>query len=253
MRKLKFKLDRKSLEIIYTSFIRPILAYGNAIWDNCTQYEKDDLENIQKEAARIATGTTKLISVENLYNEIGWDTLENRRNKQKLTLFYVMVNHLMPTYLSSLVPLTVTEASRYNLRNSSDIRTINARTSQYFNSFLPSTIREWNSLPEEHRVSSTVTSFKYHLNQPNSFIPKFYYVGDRKTQILHTRLRTTCSSLNYNIFLKHLTDSPICSRGNVENAEHYLLQCHLYRQPRAAMLNSLSLICQCNTGYTTIW
>ena len=69
-----------------------------------------------------------------------------------------MVNNLTPTYLSSLVPLTVTEASRYNLRNSSDIRTVNARISQYFNSFLPSSIREWNSLPEEHRTSSTVTS-----------------------------------------------------------------------------------------------
>ena len=58
MRKLKFQLDRKSLEIIYTVFIRPILEYCNEIWDNCTQYEKDDLENIQIEAARIATGTT---------------------------------------------------------------------------------------------------------------------------------------------------------------------------------------------------
>ena len=79
MRKLRFKLDRKSLEINYTSFIRPILEYGNEIWDNCTQYEKDDLEKIQTEAARIAKGTTKLVSIENLYSEIGWDTLEVRR------------------------------------------------------------------------------------------------------------------------------------------------------------------------------
>ena len=40
MRKLKFKLDRKSLEIIYTAFIRPLLEYGDVIWDNCTEYEK---------------------------------------------------------------------------------------------------------------------------------------------------------------------------------------------------------------------
>ena len=76
MRKLKFQLDRKSLEIIYTVFIRPILEYGIEIWDNCTQYEKDDLEKIQIEAARIATGTTKLVSIENLYSEIGWEALE---------------------------------------------------------------------------------------------------------------------------------------------------------------------------------
>ena len=65
MRKLKFQLDRKSLEITYTSFIRPSLEYGNEIWNNCTQYENDSLERNQKEAARIATGTTKLVSLEN--------------------------------------------------------------------------------------------------------------------------------------------------------------------------------------------
>ena len=44
MRKFKFQLYRKLLEIIYTSFIRRILEYGNEIWDNCTQYEKDNPE-----------------------------------------------------------------------------------------------------------------------------------------------------------------------------------------------------------------
>ena len=58
MRKLKFQLDRKSLEIIYISFIRPILEYGNELLDNCTQYEKDDPAKIQIDTARIATGTT---------------------------------------------------------------------------------------------------------------------------------------------------------------------------------------------------
>ena len=34
MRKLKFnKLDRKSLETIYLTFIRPILEDGHVLWD----------------------------------------------------------------------------------------------------------------------------------------------------------------------------------------------------------------------------
>ena len=41
MRKLKFFLDRKSLQTIYFTFIRPILEYSDIILDNCTQYEKD--------------------------------------------------------------------------------------------------------------------------------------------------------------------------------------------------------------------
>ena len=90
MRKLKFKLDRKSLEIIYTAFIRPLLEYGDVIWDNCLQYEKQEIEKIQLEAARIATGTTKLVSINALYKEVGWETLEQRRQTHKLTLFFKM-------------------------------------------------------------------------------------------------------------------------------------------------------------------
>ena len=59
----------------------------------------------------------------------------------------------------------ICETSRYNLRNANDVRTINARTKQYFNSFLPSSIRDWNSLPEELRNSESVSSFKFYLNQ----------------------------------------------------------------------------------------
>ena len=90
MRKLKFKLDRKSLEIIYIAFIRPILEYTvvHVIWDNCADYEKEQLEKIQNEAARIATGTTNLVSIENLYKEICWDELQKRRNDHKLSLFF---------------------------------------------------------------------------------------------------------------------------------------------------------------------
>ena len=87
MRRLKFQLDRKSLEKIYLSFIRPIFEYGNEIWANCTQYEKDELEQIHLDAARITTGATKLISINNLYSEKGRETLDERRNKQKLLMF----------------------------------------------------------------------------------------------------------------------------------------------------------------------
>lgn len=44
MRKLKYQLDRKALEIIYFTFIRPILEYAGVIWDNCTQFEQQELE-----------------------------------------------------------------------------------------------------------------------------------------------------------------------------------------------------------------
>ena len=88
MRKLRFNLDRKSLEIIYISFIRPLIEYADVIWDNCTQAEKNEIDKIQNEAARIACGSSKLVSLTDLHKEINWEPLQDRRDKHKLTLFY---------------------------------------------------------------------------------------------------------------------------------------------------------------------
>ena len=84
MRKLKFRLDRKSLETIYTAFIRPLIEYGDVIWDNCTLYEKRELDKIQNEAARIATGATRLVSIANLYQES--DGTHSKKDEQITSL-----------------------------------------------------------------------------------------------------------------------------------------------------------------------
>ena len=147
--------------------------------------------------ARIATGTTKLVSIENLYSEMCWETLETRRKKQKRVLFYRMVNHLTLLYLSTLIPSTITETSRYNLRNANDIRTINIQTTQYYNSFLPSTIRECDILPEEQRTSTTLLSFKAQINQHSTSILKYYYSRDRQSQIYRGFLFFCCEYHKY--------------------------------------------------------
>ena len=146
------------------------MEYGIEIWDNCQQYEKDNLEKIQIEVARIATVTTKLVFFASLYSEIDWNSLDTRRKMQNLVLFYKMVNHPTPFYLSSLIPLTVSETSRYNLRNANNISTINARTNQYFNSFLPSTIRDWNSLSEDRAKKFHVCRIGQTYLKPNRYI-----------------------------------------------------------------------------------
>ena len=113
-----------------------------------------------------------------------------------------MYNHLTPPYLSPLVPPLISIFSKYNLRNANDIQTIDSRTTLYFNSFLPSVIRDWNSLPYGNRNADSLYSFKRHINHDRKSIPKYYYSGLRRYQIIHTRLRTGCSSLNYDLFLK---------------------------------------------------
>ena len=175
MRRLKFCLDRKSLETIYLTFIRPILEYADVVWDNCTNYEKQELDKIQAEAARIVTGATKLVSLHALFDEVNGEPLEARHMKHRLLLLYKMFNNLSPEYLSSLIPPTVNNISRYNLCNARNIQTIDSRTTQYFNSFLPSSIREWNNLSLAVRNSDSIINFKRKLSSDIKYIPRYFY------------------------------------------------------------------------------
>ena len=67
LRKFKFILDRRTLETIYLTYIRPLLEYADVIWDNNTHLLIDKIEKVQTEAARIVTGGTRLVSLERLY------------------------------------------------------------------------------------------------------------------------------------------------------------------------------------------
>ena len=76
---------------------------------------------------------------------------------------------------------------------------------------------------------------KNYLNR--DFTPVY---SDRKSQILHTRLRTNCGSLFNDLFLKNISESPLCSCGSVENTQHFFLRCPRYIEHRTLLLNEVS-------------
>ena len=154
-----------------------------------------------------------------------------------------MHNNLTPNYLSSLIPQQVEAIARYNLRNAQDIRNIRTRTSLYYNSFLPYTLRQWNDLSSETRQSTSLNSFKRLLKMDKISVPQYYYYGNRKAQMLHTRLRTGCSALNFDLFIKNISDSPMCVCGSIENVQHFFFHCNLFHRQRVLLLNAVSYLC----------
>ena len=92
LRMLKYKLNRKSLVIIYNAWIRPVLEYGDIVLDNCSIKDSQILEDLQVETARIITGLGHNSSRSKLYDELGWDLLNTRRMIHKLILLYKIIN-----------------------------------------------------------------------------------------------------------------------------------------------------------------
>ena len=79
MRGFKFKLDRRSLETIYTSFIRPCLEYADVLWASTYDSDLMKLQVVHIDAMRIVTGATEKSNIRNLYEETGLISLQERQ------------------------------------------------------------------------------------------------------------------------------------------------------------------------------
>ena len=89
LKRLYYYLPRKSLLTIYKSFIRPHLDYCDVIYD---QPHNDAfckmIESVQYNAALAITGAIKGSSRDRLYQELGLESLSDRRWYRRLVYFF---------------------------------------------------------------------------------------------------------------------------------------------------------------------
>ena len=64
---LKHILDRTTLERVYQSFVRSKLEYACIVWDNCTNEQRNQLEQVQYRAGKIVSGAINRTSRDLVY------------------------------------------------------------------------------------------------------------------------------------------------------------------------------------------
>jgi hypothetical protein len=67
------------------------------------------------------TGDIRFASLSNLYIEIGWEKLKDRRKRHRAIQFYKMSNNLTPQYFSNLIPQNFGMIHDHNTRHTSRI------------------------------------------------------------------------------------------------------------------------------------
>ena len=110
-RNIKTKMSRVR-ETAYNTLVRPQLEYASAVWDPHTDRRLNQIEQIQKRAARwTVSNFDRQASVTRIIQELGWRTLAQRR-AARLCLFYKVIHCLVAVPLPDHVQYS-NRISRY--------------------------------------------------------------------------------------------------------------------------------------------
>ena len=76
--------------------------YCTEVWGSLGKCLSDRLQKLQNRAARIITFSGYEHRSTDILNDLGWETLEQRRAKQLAVGVYKSINNLLPVGLKSL-------------------------------------------------------------------------------------------------------------------------------------------------------
>ena len=177
-----------------------------------------------------------------IYFETGWEKLKDRRERRKLCTLHKIYHNAAPDYLTEILE-SYSITNPYNLRRVTDFNIPRYRLNTTINSFYPSTVHSWNNTNPDIRHNPSLNHFKSYLKSQNHdvIIPRFLLYGERRLNVLQTRIRCISSNLNPDLFRVNLTNSPLCQCGNyLEDSYHFFLECRMYHPQRLKLFQTLS-------------
>jgi hypothetical protein len=159
--------------ILYNALVASLFNYCDSVWDNCGKTLQMRLQRIQNFCARNITSTTRSAPAN---QKLGWLPLYIERKIHRLSTFFKSQNGIGPRYLlDNFKPSKCAHVhnTRFTATNKFCPRAVN--TTKNKNSYVNSTIRDWNELPEQIRAATSHHTFVdavTHLYKVNYFAEK---------------------------------------------------------------------------------
>ena len=123
----------------------------------------DKIEKVQGRAARfVSHNFRRKASVSEMLHDLGWQSLDGRRQDQRLVLFYKIINGLASVETEDF--LTPAD-SRTRKNHSYKLKHLWANCDSYRFFFFPATISNWNNFPFGIEKVDSVEGFKLKLKE----------------------------------------------------------------------------------------
>ena len=252
-------LPHKTLNQMYKIFVRPHLDYADIIYhiphiqnafDSSISLHPlmERIEQIQYQAALAITGCWRGSSRQKLYEELGWESLSDRRWSRRLIHIYKIRNNMTPQYLRDNLPM---QRGGY-LRNSvpTKYHEISCNSTRYMNSFFPDSVKSWNIIGVDFCSTNSIAIFKKNIiNLIRPVVKSHFGIHDPIGLKILYQLRVGLSPLKCHKKQHNFVDTPNdwCDcRCAPENSTHYLISCDLYALPRLTLRSTVLNILQRN-------
>lgn len=141
----------------YQTMARPVLEYASTVWDPHTKEDTQSLEKVQRRAARYVCNNyadRTPGAVTGMLQQLQWDSLELRRQRNRLGMLYKIENGLVDIHPSQFY-----HHSDNRTRGQNKIYQEHAAHRCIHNEFFNRTISDWNKLPSATTSAPSLETF----------------------------------------------------------------------------------------------
>ena len=233
---------------MYKTFARTLMDYCDIIYHQAAKITAagqvlsslmEEVERVQYRAALAVTGAWQGTSRAKIYEELGWESLSDRRKVQRLIQMFKIVNMYTPSYLRDKLP---PRSNPFTLFPHT-FNEFRIRTERFRNAFFPDAVRHWNIVISDFAVMPDLKTFKSHLLSFYRPDPKSTFgIHDPQGIKLLFQLRLGLSPLLHHKKRHNFHDTPsdvcLCKTG-VETTEHFLMKCPFYHSKRLLLAQNV--------------
>ena len=162
LRRLKYKLPIDQLKTVYQSIVQPHIDYAITVWGYAANVHVQKIQRLQNRAARILTSNYDCFtSVSSLLEQLGLQSILERRDYFNALIVYKGLNGLAPNYITTKFTRII-DCHGISTRSALDGNlTVPKPNVECFKQSLCFTgAHTWNSLPIDVRESPSLYTFK---------------------------------------------------------------------------------------------
>jgi hypothetical protein len=150
----------KLLGRAFNTYVRPILEYCTPVWSPCLMGAIDSIEKVQRYFTRRLFAGKSFSYPERLFL-LNWDSLETRRIKSDVTMYYKVIHNLVELDSKNFFNFSNAPTRGHSQKIVKKFYSSNA----YDNTFANRSVDCWNALPAEIVSATSLPIFKFRLQK----------------------------------------------------------------------------------------